>query len=210
MDLIWLIPLLPGIGAAINGLLGVRFFSKRTAGVLAASTMAGAFVLSVNAFLQLLGTADRYHKVTVAHWIPPIPLETVTGIGSFEVPWAFVLDPLSGMMLLIVTGIGFLIHIYSIGYIDHEPRGGVARFFCYLNLFCFFMLTLVLGSNFLVMFVGWEGVGLCSYLLIGYWYRKKSASDAGKMAFITNRIGEWGFVMGVFLIYFTFGTLDFR
>ena len=113
-------------------------------------------------------------------------------------------------MLLIVTGIGLLIHIYSIGYIDHEPRGGVARFFCYLNLFCFFMLTLVLGSNFLVMFVGWEGVGLCSYLLIGYWYRKQSASDAGKKAFITNRIGDWGFVMGVFLIYFTFGTLDFK
>ena len=210
MDLIWLIPLLPGIGAAVNGLFGIRFFSKRMAGVLAASMMAGAFVLSANAFLQLLGTAERYHKVTVAHWIPPIPLETVNGIGSFEVMWAFVLDPLSGMMLLIVTGIGLLIHIYSIGYIDHEPRGGVARFFCYLNLFCFFMLTLVLGSNFLVMFVGWEGVGLCSYLLIGYWYRKQSASDAGKKAFITNRIGDWGFVMGVFLIYFTFGTLDFK
>ncbi len=210
MDLIWLIPLLPGIGAAINGLFGIRFFSKRMSGVLAVSMMAGAFVLSANAFLQLLGTAERYHKVTVAHWIPPIPLETVNGIGSFEVMWAFVLDPLSGMMLLIVTGIGLLIHIYSIGYIDHEPRGGVARFFCYLNLFCFFMLTLVLGSNFLVMFVGWEGVGLCSYLLIGYWYRKQSASDAGKKAFITNRIGDWGFVMGVFLIYFTFGTLDFK
>ena len=210
MDLIWLIPLLPGIGAAVNGLFGIRFFSKRMAGVLAASMMAGAFVLSANAFLQLLGTAERYHKVTVAHWIPPIPLETVNGIGSFEVMWAFVLDPLSGMMLLIVTGIGLLIHIYSIGYIDHEPRGGVARFFCYLNLFCFFMLTLVLGGNFLVMFVGWEGVGLCSYLLIGYWYRKQSASDAGKKAFITNRIGDWGFVMGVFLIYFTFGTLDFK
>jgi len=210
MDLIWLIPLLPGIGAAVNGLFGIRFFSKRMAGVLAASMMAGAFVLSANAFLELLGTAERYHKVTVTHWIPPIPLETVNGIGSFEVMWAFVLDPLSGMMLLIVTGIGLLIHIYSIGYIDHEPRGGVARFFCYLNLFCFFMLTLVLGSNFLVMFVGWEGVGLCSYLLIGYWYRKQSASDAGKKAFITNRIGDWGFVMGVFLIYFTFGTLDFK
>jgi NADH-quinone oxidoreductase subunit L len=210
MDHIWLIPLLPAIGAAINGLFGIRFFSKRMAGVLAVSMMAGAFVLSANAFLQLLGTVERYHKVTVAHWIPPIPLETFNGIGSLEVPWAFVLDPLSGMMLLIVTGIGLLIHIYSIGYIDHEPRGGVARFFCYLNLFCFFMLTLVLGSNFLVMFVGWEGVGLCSYLLIGYWYRKQSASDAGKKAFITNRIGDWGFVMGVFLIYFTFGTLDFK
>ena len=210
MDLIWLIPLLPGVGAAVNGLVGIRYFSKRAAGLLAAATMLGSFVLSVNAFLQLLGTSDRYHKVTVATWIPPIPLETVNGMGSFEVPWAFVLDPLSSMMLLIVTGIGFLIHVYSIGYIDHEPRPGVARFFCYLNLFCFFMLTLVLGSNFLVMFVGWEGVGLCSYLLIGYWYKKQSASDAGKKAFITNRIGDWGFVMGVFLVYFTFGTLDFR
>ena len=210
MDLIWLIPLLPGVGAAVNGLVGIRYFSKRAAGLLAAATMLGSLVLSVNAFLQLLGASDRYHKVTVATWIPPIPLETVNGMGSFEVPWAFVLDPLSSMMLLIVTGIGFLIHVYSIGYIDHEPRAGVARFFCYLNLFCFFMLTLVLGSNFLVMFVGWEGVGLCSYLLIGYWYKKQSASDAGKKAFITNRIGDWGFVMGVFLVYFTFGTLDFR
>jgi NADH-quinone oxidoreductase subunit L len=113
-------------------------------------------------------------------------------------------------MLLVVTGIGTLIHIYSTAYMADEPRGGVARFFSYLNLFCFFMLMLVLGNNFLVMFVGWEGVGLCSYLLIGYWYEKKSAADAGKKAFITNRIGDWGFVLGVFLIYYTFGTLDFR
>ena len=114
-------------------------------------------------------------------------------------PWGFRLDPLSGMMLLVVTGIGTLIHVYSTAYMADEPRGGVARFFCYLNLFCFFMLMLVLGNNFLVMFVGWEGVGLCSYLLIGYWYEKKSAADAGKKAFITNRIGDWGFVLGVFL-----------
>ncbi len=125
-------------------------------------------------------------------------------------PWGFRLDPLSGMMLLIVTGIGTLIHVYSTAYIADEPRAGVARFFCYLNLFCFFMLMLVLGNNFLVMFVGWEGVGLCSYLLIGYWYEKKSAADAGKKAFITNRVGDWGFVLGVFLIYSTFGTFDFR
>ena len=104
------------------------------------------------------------------------------------------------MMLLIVTGIGLLIHVYSTAYMHDEPRGGYARFFCYLNLFCFFMLTLVLGSTFLTMFVGWEGVGLCSYLLIGYWYEKKSASDAGKKAFIVNRIGDWGFVLGVFLV----------
>ena len=210
MDFIWLIPLVPGIGAALNGLVGVRSFSKRTAGLVATGAMAIAFLLSATAFIQLLGSTERYYKVTVASWIPPIPLETANGIGSFEVPWAFTLDPLSGMMLLVVTGIGFLIHVYSIGYIDHEPRGGVARFFCYLNLFCFFMLILVLGSSFLVMFVGWEGVGLCSYLLIGYWYTKKSASDAGKKAFIVNRVGDWGFILGIFLIFFTFGTLDFR
>src|SRR5213079_894379 len=144
-------------------------------------------------------------------WIPSIPLQLRSGaIGAFQVPWGFRLDPLSGMMILVVTGIGTLIHVYSTAYMHDEQRGGVARFFCYLNLFCFFMLMLVLGNNFLVMFVGWEGVGLCSYLLIGYWYEKQSASDAGKKAFITNRIGDWGFVLGVFLIYSTFGTLDFR
>ena len=165
------------------------------------------------AFWQLLGLpADaRGVDVVVAQWIPSIPLATYNGaVGLFHVPWGFRLDPLSGMMILVVTGIGTLIHVYSTAYMADEPRGGVARFFCYLNLFCFFMLMLVLGNNFLVMFVGWEGVGLCSYLLIGYWYEKKSASDAGKKAFITNRIGDWGFVLGVFLIYSTFGTLDFR
>ena len=209
MELIWLIPVLPGIGAAVNGLVGVRYFSKRMTGAVACSTMGGALLLSVFAFAQLLGVEHRDHVVTVAHWIPPIPLETVSGIGAFEVPWAFRLDPLSGMMILIVTGIGFLIHLYSTAYMDHEPRGAYARYFCYLNLFCFFMLTLVLGSTFLVMFVGWEGVGLSSYLLIGFWYHKQSASDAGKKAFIVNRIGDWGFVLGIFLIFFTFGTLDF-
>jgi NADH-quinone oxidoreductase subunit L len=210
MDLIWLIPLLPGLGAALNGILGVRYFSKPMAAGIACATMGGALLLSIIAFVQLLGAEHREHVVTVAQWIPPISLETVSGIGAFEVPWAFRLDPLSGMMILIVSGIGFLIHLYSTAYMDHEPRGGYVRFFCYLNLFCFFMLTLVLGSTFLVMFVGWEGVGLCSYLLIGFWYHKQSASDAGKKAFIVNRIGDWGFVLGIFLVFFTFGTLDFR
>src|SRR5439155_1356083 len=147
----------------------------------------------------------------VATWIPSLGLQLRNGrIGAFQVPWGFRLDPLAEMMILVVTGIGFLIHVYSIAYMHDEPRGGYARFFCYLNLFCFFMLMLVLGSTFLTMFVGWEGVGLCSYLLIGYWYEKKSASDAGMKAFIVNRVGDWGFVLGVFLIYYTFGTLDFR
>ena len=210
MDLIWLIPVLPGIGAALNGIFGVRYFSKQTAAAIACGTMGGALLLSLVAFVQLLGLEHRDHVVELAQWIPPIALETASGIGAFEVPWAFRLDPLSGMMSLIVTGIGLLIHVYSVAYMDHEPRGGYVRFFCYLNLFCFFMLTLVLGSTFLVMFVGWEGVGLCSYLLIGFWYHKKSAADAGKKAFVVNRIGDFGFILGIFLVFFTFGTLDFR
>ena len=212
MEYIWLIPLLPGIGAAMNGLVGIRSFSRQTAGLVACSTMGLALVLSLIAFVQLLGLpADaRAYDVVLADWIPPTALATADGIGRFHVTWGFRLDPLSGMMLLVVTGIGTLIHVYSTAYMAEEPRGGVARFFCYLNLFCFFMLMLVLGSNFLVMFVGWEGVGLCSYLLIGYWYEKKSASDAGKKAFITNRVGDWGFILGIFLIYYTFGTIDFR
>jgi NADH-quinone oxidoreductase subunit L len=213
MDLIWLIPLIPGLGAALNGLAGIRFFSRRTSGLVACASMAGAFALAVVAFAGLLGLPpeSRVHDVVLFDWIPPIPLETAGGaIRGFHVPWAFRLDPLSALMILVVTGIGFLIHVYSISYMADEPRGSVARYFSYLNLFCFFMLTLVLGANFLVMFVGWEGVGLCSYLLIGYWYERKSAADAGKKAFITNRIGDWGFLLGVFLVFFTFGTLDFR
>jgi NADH-quinone oxidoreductase subunit L len=213
MNYIWLIPLLPGFGAAINGLIGIRSFTRKGAGLVACTMMTAALGLSLVAFWQLLGlpAAERAVDVTVGQWIPAIPLQMGNGsIGTFQVPWGFRLDPLSGMMLLVVTGIGTLIHVYSTAYMADEPRGGFARFFCYLNLFCFFMLMLVLGNNFLVMFVGWEGVGLCSYLLIGYWYEKKSASDAGKKAFITNRVGDWGFVLGVFLIYSTFGTLDFR
>jgi NADH-quinone oxidoreductase subunit L len=213
MDLIWLIPLLPGLGALVNGLAGVRYFSKRTAGLVANTTMAAALLLSVYAFWQLLGlpAEAREHTVRVMPWITSMPLALADGsIGSFSIPWGFRLDPLSGMMILVVTGIGFLIHVYSVGYMHGEPRGAYARYFAYLNLFVFFMLMLVLGDNFVVMFVGWEGVGLCSYLLIGYYYEKKSASDAGKKAFIVNRIGDWGFILGMFLIFSIFGTLDFR
>jgi NADH-quinone oxidoreductase subunit L len=213
MDLIWLIPLLPGLGAVVNGLVGIRFFGKRTAGLVANATMAAALALSIYAFWQLLGLPgeEREHTVRIATWMSSMPLALSNGtIGNFFIPWGFRLDPLSGVMILVVTGIGFLIHVYSIGYMHGEPRGSYARFFAYLNLFVFFMLMLVLGDNFVVMFVGWEGVGLCSYLLIGYWYEKKSASDAGKKAFIVNRIGDWGFILGMFLIFATFGTLDFR
>jgi NADH-quinone oxidoreductase subunit L len=137
MRYIWLIPLLPGLGAAINGLVGIRLFSRRLAGAVACTTMGAALVLAVVAFWQLLGLpADaRAYDVVVAQWIPTIPLATRTGYAAFQVPWGFRLDPLSGMMLLVVTGIGTLIHVYSTAYMADEPRGGVARFFCYLNLF---------------------------------------------------------------------------
>jgi NADH-quinone oxidoreductase subunit L len=204
--------LLPALGALVNGAIGIRFFSRRVSGLFACATVGVSFLLSVSAFAGLLALAPDAREITVvvATWIPPIPLQTAAGLGAFGVDWAFRLDPLSGMMLLVVTGIGFLIHVYSTAYMEGEPRGAYARFFCYLNLFVAFMLTLVLAANYLVMFVGWEGVGLCSYLLIGYWYEKKSASDAGKKAFLVNRIGDFGFMLGMFLIFFTFGTLDFR
>jgi NADH-quinone oxidoreductase subunit L len=204
--------LLPLLGAAIDGIIGVRRFSRSVAAVVACAAMGGSFALSVWAVVQLLARPDhdRIVDAVLASWIPPIALATSSGIGAFSVDWAFRLDPLSSVMILVVTGIGLLIHIYSTAYMQEEPAPAYARFFCYLNLFCAFMLTLVLASNFVVMFVGWEGVGLCSYLLIGFWYEKKSAADAGKKAFITNRIGDWGFILGIFLVFFTFGTLDFH
>jgi NADH-quinone oxidoreductase subunit L len=207
-----LILLLPAAGAAINGVLGVRRFGRAAAAFVACAAMTASFVLSVWSFVRLLALpADaRVQEYVLATWIPSIPLSTAHGVVTFRIDWAFRLDPLSAVMILVVTGIGLLIHIYSIAYMQDEAPSAYARFFCYLNLFCAFMLTLVLGANFLVMFVGWEGVGLCSYLLIGFWYEKKSAADAGRKAFITNRIGDWGFLVGIFLVFFTFGSLDFR
>jgi NADH-quinone oxidoreductase subunit L len=207
-----LIPLLPLAGALLNGLVGIRYFGKRTAALVACATMGVSLALSVVAFFELLALVPEAREITVtfARWIPPIALETAGGIGVFAVDWTFRLDPLSAMMILVVTGVGFLIHVYSIAYMHEETDGAYARFFSYMNLFAFFMLTLVLAGNFLVMFVGWEGVGLCSYLLIGFWYEKKSAADAGKKAFLVNRIGDFGFMLGMFLVFFTFGTLDFR
>src|SRR5262245_35070670 len=212
MRFIWLLPLIPAAGAAINGLAGVRWFGRAAAGAVGCVAMLAAFALAVSASLALLRlpVESRASDVALGPGIPSIPLATARGIGGFGVDWAFRLDPLSTVMILVVTGIGLLIHVYATAYMLDEPRGGYARFFCYLNLFCFFMLVLVLGANIPVMFVGWEGVGLCSYLLIGFWYEKASASDAGKKAFLMNRIGDWGFVLGMLMVFFVFGTLDFR
>src|SRR4051794_19379189 len=165
--------------------------------------MIASFAVSVASVWQMLGQPGPVRAVTtnVYQWIAS---------GDFLINVAFRVDPLGSVMILVVTGIGSLIHIYSTAYMHEESDSEYARYFSYLNLFASFMLVLVLGANFLVMFVGWEGVGLCSYLLIGFWYQKKSASDAGKKAFIVNRIGDWGFILGVLLIFARFGTLDFQ
>src|SRR4029077_19057207 len=188
-----LIPLLPFIGFLINASLGRRLKPALSGGV-AVLVMLGAFGVSLAATLQLLalGPEARTISQSVYQWITS---------GDLDIGFTLRLDPLSMLMILVVTGIGSLIHIYSTAYMHDERDPEFARYFSYLNLFAAFMLVLVLGANFLVMFVGWEGVGLCSYLLIGFWYEKKSASDAGKKAFIVNRIGDFGFVLGVLLLF---------
>jgi len=169
-----------------------------------------SFIHAAGAVIQLLA-ADPQHRVSqqiLFEWLTPGPMQTASGHAiRFVADWGFLLDPLSCVMVLVVTGVGFLIHVYSIGYMGHE--GGYYRFFGYMNLFMFAMLTLVLANNMLLMFVGWEGVGLCSYLLIGFYFLKKSASDAGKKAFIVNRIGDAGFILGILLTAVTLGTIRF-
>jgi len=199
LDYLWLIPILPLAGAALNGLLGKRL-PKRVISIIACGASGAAFALAVVSVLELVSLApDQRHVVKLFFtWIAS---------GDFVSRAEFLLDPLSAVMLLVVTGVGFVIHVYSIGYMHAE--NGYYRFFAYMNLFLFSMLVLVLSSNFLLMFVGWEGVGLCSYLLIGYYFERKSAADAGKKAFIVNRIGDVGFVIGILLIFVTFNSLGF-
>jgi NADH-quinone oxidoreductase subunit L len=194
----WLIPLLPFVGAIVNGLFGRRLGMKGTSTVAMLTTF-GAFALTAIAFVDLLGlpAGQRTVEHTLFTWI---------AIGGVHAEIGFLLDPLSAVMIGFVTGVGFLIHVYSRGYMEHDP--GAWRYFAYLNLFMGSMLTLVLGNNLLLMFLGWEGVGLCSYLLIGFWYERRSATDAGKKAFVVNRIGDFGFLLGMLLIFAHFGTLN--
>jgi NADH-quinone oxidoreductase subunit L len=194
---LWVIPLLPLVGATINGLFGRRFKNAVVSAVALLFT-AASFAWSAWAVLTLWPGGEKPYIEIIAPWITS---------GAFSAPFGFQLDQLSMVMVLVVTGVGFLIHIYSVGYMGHE--GGYYRFFAYLNLFMFFMLTLVLANNYLLMFVGWEGVGLASYLLIGFYFLKDSAANAGKKAFIVNRIGDFGFLIGMFLIIQHFGTLTF-
>jgi NADH-quinone oxidoreductase subunit L len=196
---LWIIPLLPLVGAALNGIFGGRW-QKSVISAVALSSTTLAFLAaleSVREFLSLSPSQIPWIK-TYFTWI---------SAGGFQADFALQVDQLTVIMLLVVTGVGWLIHIYSTGYMHDDP--GYRRFFSYLNLFMFFMLVLILAANYLLMFVGWEGVGLCSYLLIGFFFLKQSATNAGNKAFWVNRIGDFGFLLGLLLIFRTFGTLDF-
>ena len=201
MHLLWLIPTFPLIGAAANGIFGRRF-GKPVVNAIAIGSVLLSFlwVLKVLSGLGMFsgGAPEEAYIERYFTWISS---------GNLNIGFDLMVDRLTAVMLMVVTGVGLLIHIYASGYMSHE--GGYYRFFAYLNLFMFFMLILVLGANYLVLFVGWEGVGLCSYLLIGFYFLEKFAGDAGKKAFIVNRIGDFGYSLGMFLIFITFGSLDF-
>lgn len=195
-----LLLLFPLLGAAWNGVVGRRLSPGAVAAVGCSSVLV-SFLIAVGAFLDLLSlpVEERSVTVTVFQWIKA---------GAFQADASFLLDPLSGVMILVVTGVGFLIHVYSVEYMRGES--GYYRYFAYLNLFIFMMSVLVLADNYLLMFVGWEGVGLCSYLLIGYYFETKVASDAAKKAFVVNRVGDFGFLLGMFLLFQLVGTLNYH
>lgn len=196
IQLAWLIPIFPALGALINGLFG-KTHTKERAHLVAIGAVAASFLISCLVFISMAMGAPAT-TITLYEWIAS---------ANFRVNIAFLIDPLTAIMLMVVTGVGLLVHIYSAGYMHHDE--GYARFFTYLNLFMFSMLILILGDNYLLMFVGWEGVGLCSYLLIGFWYQKPSATTAGNKAFIVNRIGDAGFLMGIFTIFVTYGSVRY-
>ncbi len=199
IDLVWLIPALPLLGFLTILVLGRRLGDPK-AGYLAAAMVGGAFLVTVGVFIDLLSKSpeERHHVVNLFSWVP---------VGSLRVDLAFLVDPLSITMCLFVTGIGALIHLYAVGYMHGDPR--FSKFFLYLNLFALSMLLLVLGENLLVTFLGWEGVGTCSYFLISFWHEKQSAATAGKKAFVANRVGDWGVMMAMFLAFQAVGTISY-
>jgi NADH-quinone oxidoreductase subunit L len=198
---IWLVPALPAAGVLINGLAGRRL-SKRAVSIVGPGVIGAAFLVTLGILSELVARApeERVMRLTVYEWL---------AAGDFSASVAFLVDPLSITLMLVVTGVGFLIHVYSVGYMHDEDERGYARYFTYLNLFTFAMLLLVMADNFLLLFVGWEGVGLCSYLLIGFWFSDRANAEAGKKAFIVNRIGDCGFLLGIFLMFATFGSVGF-
>ncbi len=195
-----LIPLLPLAGVLINLLCYKAKLPEKAVGWFASLTVLSSFALSLMAFIQLRALTPEHRSIEVVFlkWIE---------VGSLHLDWAILLDPLSSLMMLIITGVGGVIHIYSIGYMHGDKS--FSRFFIYLNLFVFFMLWLVMGNSFATMFIGWEGVGLCSYLLIGFWFTDMAKASAGKKAFVVNRIGDWGFLLAMLLLFTTFGSLQF-
>ncbi|NWF85549.1 MAG: NADH-quinone oxidoreductase subunit L [Bryobacteraceae bacterium] len=200
LDLIWLIPLFPLAGAAVQLAIGRRL-PKSAISFISPGAVGISLLMSIGAVVQLAGLERRSHEVRLFEWLPLIKADM-----------GFLLDPLSSVMILVVSGVGFIIHVYATGYMAHEHgpnHGGFYRFFGYMNLFVFFMLMLVLANNYALLFVGWEGVGLCSYLLIGFYFHKKSAGDAGNKAFIVNRIGDAGFILGMFMLFQLTGSLRF-
>ena len=201
VHLVWLVVALPFLGFLINGALSLtRPSATRAVSVVGVGALVAAFVVALTVVAGVVtGHPEEPYVLTYWAWMPS---------GNLAVDVAFQVDQLSAVMLLVVTGVGALIHVFSIGYMGADP--GYARYFAYLNLFVFFMLVLVLGANFPVMFVGWEGVGLCSYLLIGFWFEEKANADAGKKAFIMNRIGDAGFLVAMFLIFQVTGSLNFH
>src|ERR1700733_11873838 len=206
---IWLIPLFPLAGAALMFFFGRRL-PNAAVNVICVGSVFLAMCYALGAIWQLVSrpATERLVSYNLFDWVPAGVMHTNAGtVMRFNVPWGVLIDPLTCVMLFVVTGVGFLIHVYSTGYMAHE--GGYYRFFGYLNLFMFSMLILITANNLLLLFVGWEGVGLCSYLLIGFYFLRKSASDAGKKAFIVNRIGDAGFLLGLFLMLGTLGTIQF-
>ena len=202
LDYLWIIPLLPLVGSAINGILGWNW-SKTSISAVALGSTGLSFLCAIEAVREFLDYFAQYHQPFTKHFV-----DWIVAYKDLTIGFDLQIDHLTVVMLLVVTGVGFLIHIYSTGYMAHEE--GYFRFFAYMNLFMFFMLLLVLAANYVVLFVGWEGVGLCSYLLIGFYYLKHSAAQAGKKAFIVNRIGDFGFMLGMFLLFRTFHSLDFH
>src|SRR5437879_7005925 len=209
LEHLWLIPLFPLATASLMLLVGRRL-RKSAVSLFCVGSVGVSSAYALGAVTQLLSAPpeNRVVQHILFEWLAPGQMLLSSGqVVPFTADWGYLLDPLSSVMVLVVTGVGFLIHVYSIGYMGHE--GGYYRFFGYMNLFMFSMLTLVLANNMLLMFVGWEGVGLCSYLLIGFYFLRKSATDAGNKAFIVNRIGDAGFILGILLTAMTLGTVRF-
>ncbi|HLO65966.1 MAG TPA: NADH-quinone oxidoreductase subunit L, partial [Holophaga sp.] len=211
-SVLWLIPFLPLFGALFNGTTGRRLKNNKLVDLVALGSVFASFLIVCFYFVKLMGMAPENRSVTqtVWTWLSFGDAQVLGGLTHNTMSWAYKIDPLSGCMGLLVTGVGFLIHLFSTGYMaDERNNGQYYRFMTYLNLFVFSMLNLVLGSNMIMMFLGWEGVGLCSYLLIGFYFDREYAAVAGKKAFVTNRIGDFGFMIGFFLIFMLYGSVDF-